>query len=64
MLFHIENMSCGGCARHVTRTIHGVDAGAAVDVNLAGRNVTIVSMASSASIMLALAADGYMATAI
>lgn len=33
--FKVTRMNCGGCARSVTRAIHGVDAGATVSVDLA-----------------------------
>ena len=43
MQFHIENMTCGGCARSVTATIKDVDPAATVDIDLPGRNVKIES---------------------
>ncbi|HEV7283722.1 MAG TPA: heavy-metal-associated domain-containing protein [Kaistia sp.] len=33
MQFHIKNMSCGGCARSVTKAIQGVDAQAKVTID-------------------------------
>ncbi len=34
MQFRIENMTCGGCARSVTKTIQKVDPAAEVEVDL------------------------------
>ena len=37
MRFHIPNMSCGGCARGVTRAIESVDAKARITIDQASR---------------------------
>lgn len=41
----VTKMNCGGCAKSVTRAIHGVDAGATVAVDLAAGTVAITSCA-------------------
>ena len=33
--FKVDKMSCGGCVKHVTKTIQAIDAGAEVKVDLA-----------------------------
>nr|WP_188681915.1 heavy-metal-associated domain-containing protein [Pelagibacterium lentulum] len=43
MHFHIENMTCGGCASSVTRAIQSVDPLAKVTADPATRKVEIVS---------------------
>jgi len=39
----IENMTCGGCARGVTATIHEIDPNAKVDIDLATKVVSVES---------------------
>ncbi|WP_427852214.1 heavy-metal-associated domain-containing protein [Stenotrophomonas acidaminiphila] len=43
MNLHIENMTCGGCARSVTAAIKDVDPAATVTVDLASKRVHIES---------------------
>ena len=43
----VTRMNCGGCAKSVTRAIHGVDAGATVAVDLAAGTVAIASTAGA-----------------
>lgn len=43
MQFHIENMTCGGCARSVTATVKDVDPAATVEIDLTGKLVKIES---------------------
>lgn len=64
MQFHVENMTCGGCVKHVTQAIATVDPGAKVDADTVARKITVATMASRDAITQALAADGYEATAI
>ncbi|MEX0405789.1 heavy-metal-associated domain-containing protein [Aquibium sp. LZ166] len=63
MQFHIENMTCGGCARSVTKAVESVDPQARVNADPVTKTVTIVSGASTASISKALADAGYPASA-
>jgi len=55
----IENMTCGGCARGVTATIHEIDPNAKVDIDLATKVVTVESTESIDNITNALAEDGF-----
>jgi copper chaperone len=43
----VTRMNCGGCAKSVTRAIHGVDAGATVAINLPTGTVAITSPAGT-----------------
>jgi copper chaperone len=57
----VTRMSCGGCAKSVTRAIYGVDAEATVAVDLAAGTVAIASPAgiSPACFVDAVRAAGY-----
>ena len=41
MQFHIENMTCGGCVRSVTKAIQSVDPGAEVTADPATHKVDV-----------------------
>ena len=45
MQFHIENMTCGGCARSVTKAIQSVDPAAEVKADPATHKVEVTSVA-------------------
>lgn len=57
----VAGMNCGGCAKSVTRAIHGVDAGATVAVDLAAGMVAVTGPtgASATSFVDAVRAAGY-----
>jgi len=59
MQFHIENMTCGGCARGVTKAIQSVDANAEVTADPPKRSVEVVSSASRAQLEAALTEAGF-----
>ncbi len=59
MQFHIENMTCGGCVRGVTRAIHSVDPRAAVEADPPARKLTVQSGKPGAEFLPALAAAGF-----
>ena len=59
MQFHIENMTCGGCARGVTKAIQSVDANAQVTADPPTRSVEVESSASRVQIEQALIAAGF-----
>lgn len=63
MELRIEGMTCGGCARSVTKAIQGVDPNAKVEPNPATRQVKVETTASQAQVQQALAHAGYPATA-
>ena len=46
MEFHVENMTCGGCARGVTRAIQALDANAKVIADPPSRKVTVETTAT------------------
>jgi copper chaperone len=59
MQFHIENMTCGGCARGVTKAIQSVDTNARVTADPPKRSVEVESCASQVHIEQALIAAGF-----
>lgn len=59
MQFHIENMTCGGCARSVTKAIQSVDPAAEVTAETATRTVTVKSVASRDRLITVLIETGY-----
>lgn len=63
MQFHIENMTCGGCAKSVAKVVASVDPQAKVDANPPSRTVTIETSASREDIEKALAKGGWSARA-
>ena len=63
MRFRIQNMTCGGCARGVTRAVQSVDPAAKVVADPPSRMVEISSDKPRDEIELALAQAGYLAVA-
>lgn len=59
MRFHIENMTCSGCARSVTKAIQSVDKGAVIRPDPETRKVQVETSAARAEIEVALAQAGY-----
>ncbi|MDZ4391518.1 heavy-metal-associated domain-containing protein [Cypionkella sp.] len=59
MQFHIENMTCGGCARSVTKAIHSVDPAAEVNADPGARRVDVTSSAPRDKLVSALTEVGY-----
>ncbi|ELC7322199.1 copper chaperone [Stenotrophomonas maltophilia] len=59
MEFHVEGMTCGGCARSVTKAIEGVDPQASVQADPASRHVQVQTSASEAQIVAALTDAGF-----
>ncbi|RUM06173.1 heavy-metal-associated domain-containing protein [Rhizobium chutanense] len=59
MEFKIENMTCGGCARSVSKVIQSVDADAKVDADPATRMIKVETSANPADVRQALAQAGY-----
>lgn len=59
MRFHIQNMTCGGCARGVTKAIQSVDPQAKVTADPANRTVEVVSNRPRTEFEPALARAGY-----
>jgi copper chaperone len=63
MRFHIESMTCGGCARSVTKAVERVDPKAKVNADPVTKKVTIETAASTDAISKALTDAGFPATA-
>jgi copper chaperone len=63
MRFHIENMTCGGCARSVTKAIETVDPKARVDADPVTKKVSVESALPADAFSRALDHAGYPATA-
>ena len=59
MQFHIENMTCGGCARSVTKAIQSVDPTAEVNAGPGARKVDVKSSAPRDQLVNALTEVGY-----
>jgi copper chaperone len=57
--FKIPAMSCGHCVKAVTEAVHEVDPQAAVQVDLASKQVTVQTAAARAVVSSALSAAGY-----
>ena len=61
LLFRVENMTCGGCARGVTKAIETLDAAAAVSIDVPGRLVTVHSVRSREEVVSAMVRAGFAA---
>lgn len=59
MRFAVEEMTCGHCARTITRALQAIDPEARVDVDLAGHTVTVDGAIDGAAAIAAMAAEGY-----
>ena len=59
MQFHVENMTCGGCARSVTKAIQSLDVTARVEADPATRKVEVTSSRTRSEIEAVLAEAGY-----
>ena len=59
MQFHIDNMTCGGCARGVTRAIQSVDPDAVVKADPPNRLVEVTSKKPVEAIVAALEEAGF-----
>jgi copper chaperone len=57
--FHIENMTCGGCVRGVTKAIQLVDPAAQVSADPTTHKVDIVTTAPRTELEAALANAGF-----
>jgi copper chaperone len=59
MQFHVDSMTCGGCARAVSAAIRALDPTAKVSADPATRTVQVDSSLSEPAIRAALAAAGF-----
>lgn len=62
MELRIETMTCGGCAKSVTKAIQSVDPDARIETDPAARTVTVETTASAAALQQVLEEAGYPAT--
>lgn len=63
MELRIESMTCGGCARSVTRAIQSVDPNARIETDPASRTVKVETTATPAAVLQVLEEAGYPAAA-
>jgi copper chaperone len=59
MRFYIQNMTCGGCARSVTKAIQSVDPQARVTADPPNRTIEVASSRPRAELESALARAGH-----
>ncbi|MGV3654895.1 MAG: heavy-metal-associated domain-containing protein [Noviherbaspirillum sp.] len=59
----VEGMTCGGCARSVSRSVQAIDSNAKVDIDLQNKKVRIDSGADLDAIKSAISDAGYPVTA-
>jgi copper chaperone len=59
MKFHIDNMTCGGCARAVTKAIQSVDPDARIDTDPPSRLVKVDTAALQEQVVAALREAGF-----
>lgn len=59
MQFHLEDMTCGGCARTVTKTIQMIDPNAKIVTDPPTRRVEVQTSASQEQIAAALSEAGF-----
>lgn len=59
MQFQVPNMTCGGCARAITRAVQAVDPTAVVDADPATKRVIVQTRVEEAAIAAAMTDAGY-----
>lgn len=59
MDFRIENMTCGGCAKSVTKAIQSVDPNAQIETDPASRMVRVETTATPEALRQVLEEAGY-----
>lgn len=59
MNFHVEDMTCGGCARAVTAAVKAIDPEARVEADPPARTVRVESRRPESEIRAALAEAGF-----
>jgi copper chaperone len=57
--FNVADMTCGHCARSITKAVKLADAGATVEVRLADKRVAVTSRLSQDEIAEAISEAGY-----
>jgi copper chaperone len=64
MQFHIENMTCGGCVRGVTKALTRLDPDATLQADTEARTLTVQTSAPREAVTQALADAGFPAVAV
>lgn len=59
MRLFIENMTCGGCVRGVTKAVQSIDPTAVVDADTVDRRVDVTTEANEEAITAAIKSAGY-----
>jgi copper chaperone len=59
MRLFIENMTCGGCVRGVTKAVQSIDPTAVVDADVVDRRVDVTTKADEDHITAAIRAAGF-----
>ena len=57
--FQVQGMTCSHCVQSVTKAVHAVDAQAQVQVDLAGKSVSVEGSDRKDAIAEAIRAAGY-----
>ena len=63
-LFTVPNMTCGGCAKSVTKALQSVDAAAKIETDPLKREVRVESSVAEADLRAVLTEAGYPADRI
>lgn len=64
MKFHIENMTCGGCAKSVSKAIATIDPNCEINFDIPKRTIEFATEKSADLFAHALASEGYPAVSI
>ena len=62
LTFQVKDMTCGHCVATITKAVHAVDAGAALETDLATHQVRVESGLPGAVIEAAIRDAGYTPT--
>ena len=57
--FHVPNMTCGGCAKSVTKALQSVDPQARIETNPPAREVRVDSALNKSAFLAVLSEAGY-----
>jgi len=57
--YSVRGMTCGGCARHVEKALHGVAGVTAVTMDVAKGTATVEGLASFEAMAASVAEAGY-----
>jgi copper chaperone len=60
-VFNVQGMTCGHCVKAVTQAVQALDAKAKVDVDLAGKIVSVQSTLTAEQVLAAIREEGYQA---